>query len=345
MEVDKNGGVTVYGKKVTKLLVDGKQFFGGGTKLAVDNIPADAVDKVEVIDNYNEVAFLKNISNSDEMVMNIQLNYNLKTNFANASKLANRFYLQSYNSVFKGNSNLENELYHFARISYSRFSLCRGLMLTASANYTKKVDGFRNAVDFDGVNQFLTVQMLKNPNKNWSLRTSIRKRIKKIRYKLSGNYSNSNYLQSIDGDFVTNKNENYRFKAGAETLFDNFPTIEAGYKRSVGNFTSSNTSSKFSTDEPYINIDYDFLKGFIFSFDYTHYRYQNKKQSVKNQYDVANSILSYREEDSAWSFKVEAKNLFDTRLKQSNRFSDYLISDTKTYILPRIIMFSVGYNL
>lgn len=33
VEVDKNGGVTVQGKKVTKLLVDGKKFFGGGTKL------------------------------------------------------------------------------------------------------------------------------------------------------------------------------------------------------------------------------------------------------------------------------------------------------------------------
>jgi len=73
VEVDKNGGVTVQGKKVTKLLVDGKKFFGSGTKLGVENIPADAVDKVEVIDNYNEVAFLKNISDSEDMAMNIQL--------------------------------------------------------------------------------------------------------------------------------------------------------------------------------------------------------------------------------------------------------------------------------
>ncbi len=73
VEVDKKGGVTVQGKKVTKLLVDGKKFFNGGTKLGVENIPANAVDKVEVIDNYNEVAFLKNISDSDEMAMNIKL--------------------------------------------------------------------------------------------------------------------------------------------------------------------------------------------------------------------------------------------------------------------------------
>ena len=73
VEVDKNGGVTVQGKKVTTLLVEGKKFFGGGSKLAVENIPANAVDKIQVIDNYNEIAFLKNVSDTDEMAMNILL--------------------------------------------------------------------------------------------------------------------------------------------------------------------------------------------------------------------------------------------------------------------------------
>jgi len=73
VEVGKNGSVTVQGKKVTKMLVDGKKFFGGNSKLAVENIPADAVGNVDVIDNYNEVAFLKGLTDSDEMAMNINL--------------------------------------------------------------------------------------------------------------------------------------------------------------------------------------------------------------------------------------------------------------------------------
>ena len=73
VEVDKKGNVTVQGKKVTKMLVDNKKFFGGNSKLAVENIPANAVGNIEVIDNYNEVAFLKGLSDSDELAMNIQL--------------------------------------------------------------------------------------------------------------------------------------------------------------------------------------------------------------------------------------------------------------------------------
>jgi len=73
VEVDENGGVTVQGKKVTKFYVENKLFFGGGTKLGIENIPADAVDKVEVIDNFNEVGFLKQVSDSEDLAMNIKL--------------------------------------------------------------------------------------------------------------------------------------------------------------------------------------------------------------------------------------------------------------------------------
>ncbi|VAW19843.1 Putative TonB-dependent receptor, partial [hydrothermal vent metagenome] len=73
VEVDKNGTVTVQGKKITTMLVEGKKFFGGGSKLAVENIPANAIDKIQVLDNYSEIAFLKNVSDTDEMAMNIML--------------------------------------------------------------------------------------------------------------------------------------------------------------------------------------------------------------------------------------------------------------------------------
>lgn len=73
VEVDKNGTVTVQGKKVTKMLVEGKSFFGGGSKLAVENIPADALDKIEVIDHFNEVGFMKQVSDSEDLAMNVKL--------------------------------------------------------------------------------------------------------------------------------------------------------------------------------------------------------------------------------------------------------------------------------
>ncbi|HEY9167995.1 MAG TPA: carboxypeptidase-like regulatory domain-containing protein [Lutibacter sp.] len=275
----------------------------------------------------------------------IQLNYQLKTSFSDASKLANRFYLRSYNSVYKGNKNLENELFHTARIYYSRFSMYRGLMLFSAINYTKKVKGIQNAVQFEETNQYISPEMVNNPEERWSLNLNIDKKIKNLKYGLKTKVSSSKYLQKINNDFVTNNNNSIGYTLSVKTLFDKLPTIEVGFTQNVGKYISSNQTSKFVTNEPFINIDYDFLKGFIFSFDYENYSYQNKTFNQKNTYQLANTTLSYKNEDSAWSFKIDAKNLFDVKYKNENSFSSYIISDSKTYILPRIVMFSIGYNL
>ena len=275
----------------------------------------------------------------------ITINYNLKTSFSDASKLANRFYLQSYNSVFRGNENIENNLFHAARIYYSRFSLYRGLMLFVNLNYNKKIRGIRNTVDFNDINQFLTVKMFDNPSEDWRGNVHLEKTIKNLKYKFDVGFNNSKYIQELNNNIQTNKNNNYDYEIAIETLFDKFPTIEIGLKQAIGNFTASTNTSKFITTEPFINIDYNFLEDFIFNFDYTKSNYQNKTLGQKNTYEIANATLSYKKENSAWSYKITAQNLLNTQFKQSNRFSDFLISDTKTFILPRIIMFSIGYNL
>ena len=275
----------------------------------------------------------------------IQINYNLKTSFSDASKFANRFYLQSYNSVFRGNEEIENNLFHAARIYYSRFSLYRGLMMFASLNYNKQIRGVRNTVDFNDINQFLIVKMFDNPSEDWRGNINIQKSIHNLKYKVDVGFNNSKYIQELNNNIQTNTNNNYDYELGIETLFDNFPTIEIGLNRSIGNFTARTNTSKFVTTEPFLTVDYDFLEGFIFNFDYRQSKYQNKTLGQKNTYEIANATLSYKGENSAWSYKITAQNMFNTQFKQSNSFSDFLISDRKTFILPRIVMFSIGYNL
>ncbi len=75
IEIDDNGEVEVEGKKVQKILVEGKEFFEGDTKLATQNIPASAIDKVQVLKNYNEVAGMRGVTNNED---NIALNIKLK---------------------------------------------------------------------------------------------------------------------------------------------------------------------------------------------------------------------------------------------------------------------------
>lgn len=74
VEVNADGEVEVEGKKVQKLMVEGKDFFDGDTKLGVKNIPADAIEKVQVLRNFNENSVLKGVENNeDNIAMNIKL--------------------------------------------------------------------------------------------------------------------------------------------------------------------------------------------------------------------------------------------------------------------------------
>jgi hypothetical protein len=51
IQVDMDGTITVNGKKVNKLLIDGKQFFANDPKIASRNLDANLVDKVQVYDD------------------------------------------------------------------------------------------------------------------------------------------------------------------------------------------------------------------------------------------------------------------------------------------------------
>jgi hypothetical protein len=74
VEINEDGQIEVEGKVVNKLMVNGKDFFDGDTKLGSKNIPSKAVDKIEVLRNYSEVNQLRGVrNNNDNVAMNIKL--------------------------------------------------------------------------------------------------------------------------------------------------------------------------------------------------------------------------------------------------------------------------------
>lgn len=74
VEITADGKIEVEGKEVTKLMVNGKDFFDGDSKLATKNIPSSAVDKIQVLRNYAEVGQLSGVQNNqDNVAINIKL--------------------------------------------------------------------------------------------------------------------------------------------------------------------------------------------------------------------------------------------------------------------------------
>ncbi|WP_452222189.1 outer membrane beta-barrel protein [Lacinutrix salivirga] len=74
VEVNDEGQIEVEGKAVGKVMVDGKDFFDGDSKLATKNIPANAIDKVQVLKNYSNNSQLSGVTNNqDNVAINIKL--------------------------------------------------------------------------------------------------------------------------------------------------------------------------------------------------------------------------------------------------------------------------------
>lgn len=74
VEVSDEGEIKVEGKTVTKIMVEGEDFFDGDSKLASKNIPANALSKIEVLRNYSEVGQLSGVTNNqDNVALNIKL--------------------------------------------------------------------------------------------------------------------------------------------------------------------------------------------------------------------------------------------------------------------------------
>ena len=79
VEVDKEGKVTINGEEIKSVRIDGKKFFGNDVQTATKNIPADMIEKIQVIDEKSEMAKLTGFEDDDtERIINLSLKKNRK---------------------------------------------------------------------------------------------------------------------------------------------------------------------------------------------------------------------------------------------------------------------------
>ncbi len=72
VEVGSDGKITANGKEVKKILIDGKEFFSDDPTVASKNIPAEMINKLQVIDRKSDLARLTGVDDGDdETVINL----------------------------------------------------------------------------------------------------------------------------------------------------------------------------------------------------------------------------------------------------------------------------------
>ncbi|MEM0961555.1 MAG: outer membrane beta-barrel protein [Bacteroidota bacterium] len=66
VQVDRDGSIQAQGEDVERVLVDGKEFFGDDPTIATRNLPADAVDRVQIYDQASDIAEFTGIEDGNE---------------------------------------------------------------------------------------------------------------------------------------------------------------------------------------------------------------------------------------------------------------------------------------
>lgn len=79
VEVDKDGKIKAQGKEVKKILLDGKEFFSDDPKVASKNLPANIIEKLQVIDRKSDEARFSGVDDGeDETIINLTVKKGMK---------------------------------------------------------------------------------------------------------------------------------------------------------------------------------------------------------------------------------------------------------------------------
>ena len=73
MDVDEKGQVTVNGEAVKKILIDGQDFFGNQNEQITNNLPANAVEKIQLQKNYSEFSLLSGFNTRRANALNVKI--------------------------------------------------------------------------------------------------------------------------------------------------------------------------------------------------------------------------------------------------------------------------------
>ncbi len=241
-EVDEDGNITVNGKEVKKILLDGKEFMLGDIETAIKNIPVSIIQNIKFYDQQSDQARITGIEDGNkETVLDFTIkkgmNRGYMTNLDIAGGTKDRYATRGMGSSFTdktrfvllGNANNKEENAGW----WNRRGLNTRKMLGTNLNYD---DGNKLKVD-------LSVRWNHRNGDNRNNNTS-----ENFYSQTSRTFSNSTSKSLSRSD---NWNGNIRLEWKPDTLTNILLRANGAYGTSDG--TSTSTSATFN-DDPYLYV-------------------------------------------------------------------------------------------
>ena len=189
VEVDKEGNVTINGEEIKGVRIDGKKFFGDDVQTATKNIPADMIEKIQVIDEKSEMAKLTGFEDDEtERIINLSLKKNRKKGvFGNYSGAVGADMVADNGKWFDYDSHfLENDARYNANIFTNLLLGESQTTIVGGANNTNEIRSRRGRGWFGGQNAGITASENLGVNTNIDLTGQLEKKDDKTELLLGG---------------------------------------------------------------------------------------------------------------------------------------------------------------
>ena len=279
VEIDENGKITVNGKEVNEVLVNGKPFFDKDGKIALQNLPAEIIDKVQVTDTKSKEEKLSGEAasgNNSSINLTIQDDKN-KGMFGKimggygssgryeSSGLLNYFKDKQKFSILASSNNINSTGFSMNEI-FDNMSGGRSRSVSVSDNGSFNINGMQFGSDGSGITLSNMVGL--NYTDEWTkgvegtvsyffnnAHTENDNRTRQINL-LPDEEDTDNPGTFINNSFTTESTSKtdtdryaHSFNGDFEFKIDSTATISFVPKFTTGNSKNKNTGSRFSVDE------------------------------------------------------------------------------------------------
>ncbi len=277
----------------------------------------------------------------------LRFTYSMAATYTDVNNFAEAYVFNNYNRLFRGNRYLENSLSHTYSLNYFNFNLFNYTNIMANLSYTRRLEGIKNNSQIVAINQVTRPENIDSnfPDETLSAFGRFSKRIKKIELAANANVSYSLSNNIINEAIRKSESFTQTYRVSARSSFREWPNFEVGYGLTVNNYNNGGLQQTFYTKRPYANVDINFLKYLTLSANWDLYNYTNKEETIKNDYSFLNATLYFQLPESPWELSLQGTNILNTQFTNNDSFSDDFNVTNRYYVLPRIVMFVVTYNL
>jgi len=260
-------------------------------------------------------------------------------------KLTQGLVISDYNSIFRGNRQLDNGLFYVQSLDYNHFDFFSALNLFGNLTWTRKHQDLVNTTDFAGINRIMSIQNIDPVNETLVASLSADKRFHSFKISGGGKWNNYKTNSMVNQGLIKNSQFAHSYFFKFTSTFMKTVEVDFGYTWDQNFYRSTNASNTFSTHSPKIEVDWDIWNGLKLNADYTYNAYLNKAADTKSEYDFFNAFLSYQGKSSPWEFRFTVWNILDTRFIRRDSFTENMISTYSYLVQPRYGIFTVKWDI